>query len=447
MSAKKSSHRAKGPQLEHQLLGWLAIAFIPPLGMGVFIAWYFQLEALTVFTLVAALVCCHLLIVYKIYYRVMDVLSRLSLQLDALGHEEYTSWNLGNYRRGILGEMRRDFQRTTLNLASRKQQYIENELFIFNFIDLIQLPVAVLDNRQCLFHANQALEHCLGKPWQSFSGQPASDFGLEQSDSQWQFSDPQHPGQFRWQLQSSVLKRGQQHYQLIVFISIEKALRANELKAWQNIIRVLNHEVRNSLTPIYSMTQSLKEMHQLPSLSPQQQQMQHNILDVIEKRSEHLLTFVESYSALSSLPPAKLQPVDADELAETLTALYPQLHINNLLKVPLYADRIQLEQALINLIRNAFEALQGRNDGEVCLDFSQQGQQLQITLSDNGSGISNPDNLFVPFYSTKQGGSGIGLVLSRELLRNQGGELTLSNRQDNAGAIARLLMPVTPLQR
>ena len=429
-----------GRKFEHQLLFWLVLGLVMALLMAGLLAWQFALDGLSTFTLLAAVSLLYGMITYKVYGRVMDVLARLSLQLDALGHEEYTSWNLGGYPGGIIGDMRHEFAKTVGKLASRKQQYIENDLFIFHFIDLIQLPVAVLDSRHCLYHANQAFEQCTGRAWLSMNGQPSTQFGLHCRDGHWYYDEPGQ-GHSRWQLQSSELRRGNQQYQLVLFVSIEKALRANELNAWQKIVRVLNHEVRNSLTPIYSMTQSLKEMQQMPALSEQQLGMQRNILDVIEKRSEHLLNFVESYSALSSIPPARPQAIAAGELCQTLAALYPGLQVDNCLDAALLADKVQLEQALINLIKNAQEAA-GETEEPCCLRVERQGEQARVSISDNGGGISNPDNLFVPFYSTKPSGSGIGLVLSRELVRNQGGELTLANRDDGRGAVATVLLPL-----
>ena len=183
------------------------------------------------------------------------------------------------------------------------------------------------------------------------------------------------------------------------------------------------------------MTQSLQEMKLAGPLKPEQEKLEKNILQVIEKRSLQLLEFVENYSAFSKLAPAKMTQVLPKDIAVRMQAIFPKLEIKlNLSEQIFLADSGQLEQALINLIKNAFEA--GENDGKVIMQWQQDNESTLIDILDSGQGIANLDNLFVPFYSTKEQGSGIGLIISREFIRNQNGELTLKNRTDNLGAIA-----------
>jgi signal transduction histidine kinase len=226
------------------------------------------------------------------------------------------------------------------------------------------------------------------------------------------------------------LQRGNRHYRLLVFVSIEQSLRHNEKEAWQKLVRVLNHEVRNSLTPIYSMAQSLQE---LPKNS--QSDLQTTMLNVIEKRAEHLLEFVASYSKLSQIPSAKFASVCTNEIAKRCEALFPNVDIINEHNGNIECDIEQLEQALLNLVKNANEANSAAHTSGVTIRISKTNQ-WQIAIEDNGIGVDLNDNLFVPFYSTKPEGSGIGLVLSRELIRNQSGELILTNKPHEQGAIA-----------
>jgi len=204
---------------------------------------------------------------------------------------------------------------------------------------------------------------------------------------------------------------------------------------------VLNHEVRNSLTPIYSMTQSLQEMKLAGPLAAEQQQIEHNILQVIEKRSLQLLDFVENYSAFNKLAPAKISKISSTELTARIQAIFPTLIIAPHKTMDLFADLGQLEQALINIIKNAIEA-NTLNSATTAVNmvWLQKHNNTLIQIIDSGLGIANPDNLFVPFYSTKEKGTGIGLIISREFIRNQGGELTLENRQDTQGAIAEITL-------
>ena len=161
------------------------------------------------------------------------------------------------------------------------------------------------------------------------------------------------------------------------------------------------------------------------------------MLQVIEKRAQHLLDFVASYSAFAKLPPAQKQAISSEQLNTRLSAIFPELVINSSEELHVNADLGQLEQALINLIKNAFEA--GSNSAP-SLTWSRQGDNLNIEISDQGCGIQNPDNLFVPFYSTKANGTGIGLVITRELVRNQGFELSI-NSKPQQGTQATITVP------
>ena len=159
------------------------------------------------------------------------------------------------------------------------------------------------------------------------------------------------------------------------------------------------------------MSQSLQTMKRQGQIS-NHDDLAQDMLQVIEKRAQHLLDFVSSYSAFAKLPPANKQPISNEQLNTRLTAIFPELVINSSEKLHFSADLGQLEQALINLIKNAFEA---DSNSAPSLTWSRQGDNLNIEISDSGCGIQNPDNLFVPFYSTKANGTGIGLIITREL--------------------------------
>ena len=204
-----------------------------------------------------------------------------------------------------------------------------------------------------------------------------------------------------------MLKRSGRNFQLLVLFSIEQQLRANEKQVWQRLIRVLNHEVRNSLAPIYSMTESLQEMKLMGPLTPEQESLEKNILQVIEKRSLQLLEFVENYSAFSKLAPEKMAKVYPKDIVQRMQAIFPKLSIElNESVFPFLADAGQLEQALINLIKNAFEACESsKSSPEVQMLRQKNKNQTTINNIDSGQGIAINDNLFVPFYSTKPQGS------------------------------------------
>jgi len=203
------------------------------------------------------------------------------------------------------------------------------------------------------------------------------------------------------------------------------------LQAWQKLIRVLSHEIRNSLTPVAALTQSLQG-----KMSSEREQQ---ALELIGERCQHLQDFVSRYAELHK--PLHLQPqwLSAEALFQRLTALFPDAQLQAKgLQIELWADSVFLQQTLINLIKNAVEA--GSPTGSIEMIFSQREQGNEIRIVDGGQGIANPDNLFVPFYSTKTQGQGIGLSLSRHIIEQMGGQLTLSNNANGVGACALILL-------
>ena len=430
--------------LEQKLLYLFSFLALLPLIPCAYIISSLQLELLSSSTLIMAMIIPSIWAVHRCFYYVTDVLERIGLQLDALGNEEFNSWHLAEFNSGRVNNLKRDFEKLSAKLQTKRFEYMHNESFLSEFIKELNLPILVLDHHQQIYSANQAVERLLKSSTVNWLGKKAETLGLVFEDNKWQQSSDSQLTQ-RFEVTHHVLKRSGRNFQLLVLFSIEQQLRANEKQVWQRLIRVLNHEVRNSLTPIYSMTQSLQEMKLTGPLTPEQEILEKNILQVIEKRSLQLLEFVENYSAFSKLAPAKISAVYPKDIAQRMQAIFPTLSIKlNDSVLPFLADAGQLEQALINLIKNAFEAGQAKPEVQMQWQQSLQAnkqqnhQQTIINIIDSGQGIANNDNLFVPFYSTKQQGSGIGLILSRELIRNQGGELTLKNRADAQGAVARV---------
>jgi len=441
--------------LEHKLIYLFCLLALMPLIPCIYIISSLKLELLSASTLIIVMAIPSVWAANRCFHYVTDTLERIGLQLDALGNEEFNSWHLAEFNSGRVTNLKHDFEKLSTKLQTKRFEYMHNESFLSEFIKELNLPILVLDHHQQVYSANHAVETLLKNSTANWLGRKAETLGLIFQDNKWQQTSDSQLAQ-RFEVTHHVLKRSGRNFQLLVLFSIEQQLRANEKQVWQRLIRVLNHEVRNSLTPIYSMTQSLQEMKLNGPLTVEQEKLEKNILQVIEKRSLQLLDFVENYSAFSKLAPAKITSVYPQDIAQRMQAIFPALSINlNDSALPFLADAGQLEQALINLIKNAFEACTANKaNPEVQMLWQQniehdhqksfQQDSLQgmsqtiINIIDSGQGIANNDNLFVPFYSTKPQGSGIGLIISREYIRNQDGELTLKNRQDAQGAVARI---------
>jgi len=402
-----------------------------------------QFDLLEAFTLLLFFLLPGYLLFSRSYKTIIDILERVGLQLDSLGNEELNSWHLAGFNGGRIEALRHDFLRLSHKLSAKRLEYMHNESFLFEFIKDLELPILVLDHHHQIYSSNNTCNLLLKSSTSTLLGKKMSSLGFELIDHKWQQAQSSQLPK-RYQVAQHILKRSGRNYQLLVLFSIEQQLRDNEKQVWQRLIRVLNHEVRNSLTPIYSMTQSLQEMKLAGPLPPEQQQIEKNILQVIEKRSLQLLDFVESYSAFNKLAAAKIAAVSSAELNCRLQAIFPTLLITEHVSLQFKADLGQLEQALINIIKNAIEANTANSTAvAVVMSWHQNKRNTTIQVIDSGFGIANSDNLFVPFYSTKEKGTGIGLILSREFIRNQGGELTLENRQDSQGAIAEISLETT----
>lgn len=431
MSAKYS--------LETRLVLLFSVSVLLPLLPCIYIIWTQGYDFLESLTIILAFLIPSIWLFYRCYAYVTDVLERIGLQLDSLGNDEFNSWHLAGYTGGRINALKNDFAKLGSKLAGKRNEYLHNESFVFDLIKELELPILVLDHHDQVYTASRCFSELSQSSLNNLLGKKSSHFGLRLVNQQWQQVDSA-PLNNRFEINAHVIKRNGRNYQLLVLFSIEQQLRDNEKQVWQRLIRVLNHEVRNSLTPIYSMSQSLQEMKLAGPLTAEQKVVEVNLLQVIEKRALQLLEFVENYSAFSKLPPAHKVQLTSSVINQRVQVLFPEVVIEAHKELSLMVDLGQLEQALINLIKNALEA--SAENTVVKLLWQERSRELEIVIIDSGTGITNPDNLFVPFYSTKESGSGIGLLLSRDLIRNQGGELSLKNRIDDVGAIAKVTLPI-----
>jgi signal transduction histidine kinase len=222
-------------------------------------------------------------------------------------------------------------------------------------------------------------------------------------------------------------------------------LREEEREAWQRLLRVLGHELNNSLAPIKSIAGTMTGLlHRQPRMDDWEQDMQRG-LDVISSRAEALNRFVEAYTQLARLPNPRLGIVDVSTWVKRVAGLEQRLKVQVTSGPPtlVEADGDLLDQLLINLVRNAADAaLEAK--GAVQISWERLANSLEVRVEDEGAGFANSANLFVPFFTTKKTGSGIGLVLSRQIAEAHGGSITLENRKDRSGCCARLRLPLKP---
>ena len=285
----------------------------------------------------------------------------------------------------------------------------------------------------------------MAQPQDRLLGRTAEDLGLEDSfegPSERTF-DRDFPGQSgRWQCRRSSFREEGQPHQLLVLSDLSRALRDEERQAWQRLIRVLGHELNNSLAPIKSTASTLANLLRREQPHQEWRDDAQRGLGMIAERCESLNRFVAAYSRLARLPAPRLRPTPIGPLVRRVARLEPRLpvKVSESEELAVAADSDQLEQLLINLIKNGADAAL-ETGGGVEVGWRRRAETLEITVIDEGPGIANTQNLFVPFFTTKPGGTGIGLVLCRQIAEAHGGKLQLENREQPSGCIARLQLP------
>ena len=365
----------------------------------------------------------------NIKHKILAAFRRASVQLDALQNQDYSLFAKPAFSAGKVAEFHQQLNALGQSLQEHKSHYDQRLFLLYRLIDQLNTPILVFDHKLQLNYANTAFAELFGRPWQTLRHSSPALLGLH-SEPTWQFID-QHKAE-QWQIrQSQFLDQGQNH-QLLIFINIQAALRESQLQAWQKLMRVLGHEIRNSLTPVAALTQSL--------IAKTTSEREQQALELIGERCQHLQDFVSRYAELHK--PLYLQPqwLDGNQLFQRLNGLFAEQELQvKGLHHKLFADPVLLQQVFINLIKNAIEA--GSPKGTIEVIFSQDEQRDEIRILDRGQGIANPDNLFVPFYSTKTQGQGIGLSLSRHIIEQMGGQLSLTNNAQGNGACALIQLP------
>lgn len=256
--------------------------------------------------------------------------------------------------------------------------------------------------------------------------------------------DFRFPGaESRWQISEQWYRHQGKPSRIVFIVDLRQVLADEEILVWQRLIRVISHEVNNSLTPISSLCQTLETIIARGD-GEEYAPIVRDGLSVIGQRAKGLKEFISVYSRIARLPEAQKIMFPTVRLVERVLGIFPQGAVERVADIPdvqLYGDSVHLEQALINLIKNALEA----NDGSaepVRFSCRIQDGYCEFEIVDNGGGIANPENLFVPFYTTKPQGAGIGLVLCRKVAAKHFGRVTLENRSDGQGAVARLALPL-----
>jgi len=311
---------------------------------------------------------------------------------------------------------------------------------------MVEIDVAVFtfDGARTLRLVNRAGERLLGRGAERLLGQTADALGLAAflDGASPRIADATFPGGAgRYEVRRTTFREEGRPHQLLVLADVSRPLRDEERQAWQRLIRVIGHEINNSLAPIKSIAGSLESLVARDEMPHDWQDDMRRGLAIIAARSDALSRFTTAYARLAKLPAPRKQLVEIGPLIARVCSVETRLPVNvGGPQINVRADPDQLEQLLINVIRNGVDAAQ-QTGGGVTVGWKSDGRMFSLWVDDEGGGLPNESNLFVPFFTTKPGGSGIGLVLSRQIAEAHGGSLTLENRGDARGCRAFLRLP------
>jgi two-component system nitrogen regulation sensor histidine kinase NtrY len=429
-------------------------AGLPGSLIALILLWTGDFASRTAWTLTILILSLWLGFALSLRQRIVFSLQTLSNLLAAMREEDFSIRARGPRRDDAMGEVMIEVNALSETLRSQRLGALEATALLRTVMGEIDVAIFTFDGQTKLRLVNRAGERLLARPAERLLGLTAAELGLGlclegEPARTLDLGFPGGPG--RWGMRRGSFRQGGLPHHLVVLSDLSRALRDEERQAWQRLIRVLGHELNNSLAPIQSVAQGLEaELLRSTTIPELNTSGKAAFLDdvrqglaIIRSRTESLGRFTAAYAKLARLPQPTLSPLEVTPWIRRVVQLENRVKVTLIdgPAVTLSADPDQLEQLLINLIHNAADAAL-ETGGAVQVGWSRNGSHVDLWVRDEGPGLPPTKNLFVPFFTTKPAGSGIGLVLSRQIAEAHGGTLTLENRRDTRGCEARLRLPL-----
>jgi len=429
---------------QDRLLLIVLVSLAPAWLIAAVLLWHWDADAAARWTLLALMSVFAIGGVAAARRHVVHPLQSMANLLEALREGDYSLRGRNVDPDDAVGEVMVEVNALSRTLHDQRLEALEAGVLLQKVIAEVDIAVFAFDAKRRLRLVNRAGEALLGAKASQLLGRPAGNLGLALMLDKASGHIVSHVfpgGAGRWEVKRRSFREGGRPHELLVISDLSRALREEERQVWQRLVRVIGHELNNSLAPIKSIAGMLRQLIGRDRLPADWREDADAGLTVIHDRAESLSRFIGAYARLARLPEPAPVVVDFPGLLRRVASLHGErVLVEPGPAIELEADADQLEQVLINLLKNAVEASEA--PGHVRVRWWRVHDALVVEIEDDGPGLARTDNLWVPFFTTKAGGTGIGLVLSRTVVENHGGTISLENRRDATGCIARIKLPL-----
>jgi nitrogen fixation/metabolism regulation signal transduction histidine kinase len=437
--------RKRNPSVVRRAWLFCFLLSLPTFLFAGILLWQQHVTAAPAMLLFFCLLIYLLLIAASLVEGMMRPIQTLSNVVSSLREGDYSFRARGAGTSDAFGELAGEINALADLLQKQRVRSLEATALLARILEVMHAPLFAFDRENTLQLVNNAGAQLLGRPLARCFGHSARELGLDAllaSADQSVHSFGAKPS--RWLLRKALFRQEGVPHTLLLLADVSQPLQEEEQIAWKRLIRVLGHELSNSLAPIKSIAGSLLARAETISNDETTVRDFRRGLSVVESRADALHRFVQSYRLLAQLPPPHLKSVQAGPLLERVALLEQRVpvQVDPGPAIVLNADPDQLEQMFINLLTNAVDASLANGAKPVRIGWRIAEANLVVGIEDSGMGIANTENLFVPFYTTKPKGSGVGLALAQQIARAHGGEIRLVNREDAPGARAIIHLPL-----